>query len=47
MSVATVEIKYLENSLEMLNQFGTELNLDNVLAEEFKAGVASDVNNLI
>lgn len=46
MSVATVEIKYLENSLEMLNQFGTELNLDNVLAEEFEAGIASDVNNL-
>ena len=47
MSVATVEIKYLENSLEMLNRFGTELNLDNILTEEFKAGVASDVNNLI
>lgn len=46
MSVATVEIKYLENSLEMLNRFGTELNLDHVLTEEFESGIASDVNNL-
>ena len=45
MSVATVEIKYLETSLEMLNEFGTELNLDNILAAELEAGIASDVNN--
>lgn len=45
MSIATVEIKYVENSLEILNQFATELNLDNVLAQEFEAGLASDISN--
>ena len=45
MSLATIEIKYLENSLEMVNEFAIELNLDNVLAEEFEAGVASDISN--
>ena len=47
MSVATVEIKYVENSLEILNRFGIELDLDNVLAEEFKAGLASDISNTL
>ena len=47
MSIATVEIKYVENTLEILNQFGTELNLDSILAKEFKAGLASDVSNPI
>lgn len=47
MSVATIEIKYLENSLELLNEFGTELNLDNILAEELEAGVASDISNCV
>ncbi len=45
MSVATVEIKYVENSLEFVNEFGIELNLDNILAEEFEAGLASDITN--
>lgn len=45
MSIATVEIKYVENSLEMLNEFGTELNLDNILAEEFEKGIANDLDN--
>lgn len=39
--MATIEIKYVENSLEMLTEFGTELNLDAVLTEE----LASDINN--
>jgi len=41
MSIATIEIKYVETSLEMLNEFGNELNLDAVLTEE----LASDINN--
>lgn len=45
MSVATVEIKYLQNSLEMLNEFGTELNLDAILTEEFNLGLANDLDN--
>ena len=47
MSVATVEIKYVENSLEILNRFGIELDLDNILAEEFKSELASDISNAI
>lgn len=47
MSIATVEIKYVENSLEILNRFGIELDLDNVLAEEFNAELASDISNAI
>ena len=45
MNTATIEIKHVENSLEILNQFAIELNLDNILAEEFEAGLASDINN--
>ena len=45
MSIATIEIKYVETSLEILNEFGIELNLDAVLTEEFNAGLASDLNN--
>jgi hypothetical protein len=45
MNTATIEIKHVENSLEILNQFATELNLDCILAQEFQAGLASDISN--
>lgn len=45
MNIATLEIKYVENSLEAVNEFGTELNLDSILLEEFEAGLASDISN--
>ena len=46
MNTATIEIKHVENSLEILNQFATELNLDSILAQEFEAGLASDISNV-
>lgn len=45
MNTATIEIKHVENSLELLNQFAIELNLDSILAREFEAELASDINN--
>lgn len=46
MNTATIEIKHVENSLELLNQFAIELNLDSILAREFEAELASDINNV-
>lgn len=45
MNTATIEIKHVENSLEILNQFAIELNLDSILTQEFEAGLASDIVN--
>lgn len=46
MSAATVtEIKHVENSLEVLNEFGIEIDLESILSEEFKQGLSSDISN--
>ena len=46
MNTATVtQIKTVENSLEVLNQFGIELDLDMILVEEFEQGLANDLDN--
>lgn len=46
MNTATVtQIKTVDNSLEVLNQFGIELDLDSFLAEEFQQGLLSDISN--
>ena len=47
MNIPTITtIKHLENSLEILNQFGIELDLDSILAEEFQQeGLLSDINH--
>ena len=46
MKNATItEIKYVENSLELLNEFGIEINLDSILIEEYKLGLSSDINS--
>jgi hypothetical protein len=46
MNIATVaEIKHAENSLELLEEFETELALDSILVEEFKLGLPSDIDN--
>ncbi|MEL7074946.1 MAG: hypothetical protein AAFY50_02330 [Cyanobacteria bacterium J06648_1] len=41
------EIKTINTSLEVLSQFGIELNLEEVLAEELEKGLASDVNSIL
>lgn len=46
MTIATVtEIKHVENSLEVLNEFGIEIDLDGILVEEFEQGLSSDISN--
>lgn len=48
MNIATTTpLKPIENSLEVLNQFGIELNLDSILIEEFQHGLANDLDNPI
>lgn len=46
MNTATITpIKPIENSLEVVNQFGIEIDLESILVEEYKLGLASDINN--
>ena len=46
MNTATVtQIKTVENSLEVLNQFGIELDLEIILVEELEQGLSSDISN--
>jgi hypothetical protein len=48
MNTTTVtQIKPIENSLEILNQFGIELDLDIILVEEFELGLSSDIGNAL
>ncbi len=45
MNTATVSnIKQVESSLEVLSQFGIELDLSSILSEEFEPGLASDIH---
>jgi hypothetical protein len=45
MNNTTTEIKPVVNTLETLVQFGIELDLDIILAEEFATGLSSDISN--
>lgn len=45
MNTVTTEIKPVDHSLEILTQYGIELNLEEILAEEFEAGLSSDISN--
>ena len=46
MKMATVtQIKYVENSLEVLNQVGIEIDLESILVVEFEQGFSSDISN--
>ena len=46
MTMATAtQIKYVENSWEILNQFGIEIDLESILVAEFEQGLLSDLNN--
>ena len=45
MNATITEIKYVENSLELLNEFGIEIGLDSILVEEFEQGLKSDVTS--
>ena len=44
-NASMIEIKYVENSLEVLNEFGIEIDLESILVEEFKRGLSSDLSH--
>lgn len=45
MVLTITEIKHVQNNAELLYEFGTELDLDSILTEEFKSGLPCDINN--
>jgi hypothetical protein len=48
MKIATAtQIKHVENSLEVLNQFGIEIDLETILVEELEPGLLSDINSMV
>ncbi len=48
MNMATAtQIKYVENSLEILHQLAIELELETILVQELESGLLSDVNSMI
>ena len=44
MNATITEINYVENSLEILNEFGIEIDLQSILVEEFEQGLPSDID---
>lgn len=45
MNSTITEIKPVETNLEVLNQFGIELDLELILFEEFEKELSSDISN--
>jgi hypothetical protein len=45
MNNATATLIKVDNSLEVLAEFGIEINLESILAEEFELGLPSDISN--
>ena len=44
MNATITEIKYVENSLELLNEFEIAIDLGSILVEEFEQGLSSDIS---
>ncbi|MEM9272165.1 MAG: hypothetical protein AAGA80_04255 [Cyanobacteria bacterium P01_F01_bin.143] len=44
-TVTATQIKYVETSLENLNRFGMEIDLDSILVTEFEQELPSDISN--
>ena len=45
MNLTITEIKPVETSLEVLVQFGIELDLEEILVKELDKGLSSDISN--
>jgi hypothetical protein len=45
MNATTATLIKFDNSLEVLNQFGIEIDLESILAVEFELGLSSDISN--
>lgn len=43
MITTTTEIKHVENSFEILNEFGIEIDLKGILVEEFEQKLPNDI----
>ena len=46
MVLTITEIKHVQDNAELLNEFGTELDLDSILTEELNSGLPCDINNV-
>lgn len=44
-TVTVISIQNSEKTLEVLHQFGIEIELENILAEELELGLASDISS--
>lgn len=44
-TLTVTKIQAVEISLELLNQFGIEIDLESILIEEFEQELASDICN--
>ena len=45
MNATITEIKYFENSLEVLNEFVIEVDLEKILVTEFERELPCDITN--
>jgi hypothetical protein len=45
MNTTTATLIKVDNTLEILAQFGIEIDLESILAEEFELGLSSDISN--
>ena len=46
MKNATItEVKHVENSFKVLNEFKVEIDLDSILVEEFEQGLPNNLDN--
>lgn len=45
-NLTITEIKHVENSLELFNEFKVEIGLDGILVKEFEQGMPSDIVNV-
>ena len=45
MVLTITEIEQIQDNAELLEEFGTELDLDSILTEELNLGLPCDINN--
>jgi hypothetical protein len=43
-TVTATEIKHVEKSFEILNEFGIEIDLNSILVREYEQELASEIN---
>ena len=43
-TVTATEIKHVENSFEVLNEFGSKIDLNSILVREYRQELSSEIN---